>query len=570
MRKMRLFTKMTAITIVFAILFVIGAIETTAQTQNPQKTWQQYKTPEEAGFSSEKIIEAKKIYDGQDTAAYMVVYNGKVVISWGDVERRYMCHSVRKSLLSAVYGTHVDDGTIDLDKTLEELNIDDQSPLTKEEKQAVIRDLLKSRSGVYHPAAYETTGMKARRPKRGSHKRNSFWYYNNWDFNTLCAILRQETKTDFFEDFKNRIADPIQMEDFRLIDGYYHLEAENSNFPAYPFRLSARDLARFGQLFLQEGKWNNKQLISKEWIKESTTSFSCAGPNMGYAYLWWIDSDFDDVGGMYTARGVGSQVIAVLPGANMVIVQRVDTYSRKSAGFDKELVRMILAAKVSEPRPKPELVPLQNMPSYKRPELATLKPKVLKKYLVEYQVGDKKYIIKNLHDYLVMESPYRQTFRLLPVSKTLFVVEDAEVYALIEQDKKGTPVGLVVLASQGTVDLYSEIKKIGAETAINAYKEKRKSHQDTYTFTRGELNRLGYELLQMKEIKSAIRVFRLNVELYPNSFDVYDSLGEAYMVNGDIQLAVDNYKKSLELNPQNKHAEEQLKKLAGMKKNEEK
>jgi CubicO group peptidase (beta-lactamase class C family) len=557
---------MMAITIVFAILFVISATGTAAQTQNPQKTWQQYKTPEEAGFSSEKIMEAKKIYDAQDTAAYMVVYNGKVLISWGDVERRYMCHSVRKSLLSAVYGTHVDDGTIDLDKTLEELNIDDQFLLTKEEKQAVIRDLLKSRSGVYHPAAYETAQMKARRPKRGSHKRNSFWYYNNWDFNTLCAILRQETKTDFFEDFKNRIADPIQMEDFRLIDGYYHLEAENSNFPAYPFRLSARDLARFGQLFLQEGKWNDKQLISKAWIKESTTSYSCAGPNMGYSYLWWIDFDFNDVGGMYTARGVGSQIIAVLPGAKMVIVQRVDTYSRKRAGFDKELVRMILAAKVSEPKPKPELIPLQNTPSYKRPGLTILKSRVLKKYLKEYQIDEKKYVIKNLDDHLVMELPYGQIFRLLPVSKALFVVEDAEVYLLIGHDKKGTPVHPVVLSSQETVDLYYEIKKIGAEAAINTYKEKRKARKDTYYFTQEELNRLGHELLQMKDIKAAIQVFKLNVELYPDSFSVYDRLGEAYMENGDIQLAVDNYKKSLELNPRHKHAEEQLKKLEAMKK----
>ncbi len=565
MKRMRLFPKTTAITIVFAILLAISATGTAAQTQNPQKTWLQYKTPEEAGFSSEKIMEAKKIYDKQDTSAYLVVYNGKILISWGDVERRYMCHSVRKSLLSAVYGTHVDDGTINPDKTLEELNIDDRFPLSKEEKQATIRDLLKSRSGVYHPAAYETTQMKTLRPKRGSHKPNSFWYYNNWDFNTLCAVLGQETKTDFFADFKNRIADPIQMEDFRLIDGYYHLEAENSNFPAYPFRMSARDLARFGQLFLQEGKWNNQQLISKKWIKESTTSYSCAGANMGYAYLWWIDSDFDELGGMYTARGVGTQVIAVLPGANMVIVQRVDTYWDKSAGFDKELVRTILAAKVSDPKPNPELIPLQNMPSYQRPELTTLKPKVLKKYLKEYQVGDEKYVIKQLADYLVAESPYRETFRLLPVSQTLFVVEDAEVFALIEQDKKGTPVGLVVLPSQETVVLYSDIKKVGAEPAIHAYNEKRKSHPDTYTFTQGELDRLGYALMQMKDLQSAIRVFRLNVELYPNSFAVYDSLGEAYMANGDVQLAVDNYKKSLELNPQNKNAEEQLKKLAEMK-----
>jgi tetratricopeptide (TPR) repeat protein len=185
-------------------------------------------------------------------------------------------------------------------------------------------------------------------------------------------------------------------------------------------------------------------------------------------------------------------------------------------------------------------------------------------------VGDEKYAIKDLHGCLVVVSPEGQTFHLMPVSKTLFVVEDFESYVLIETDKKGTPVSLAPLPTKETAVLYSEIKKQGAPAAVLAYKEKRKSHPDTYTFTAAELDRLGYQLLDMKETTAAIQVFRLNAELYPNTFEVYYGLGEAYLANGDIQLAVDNYKKSLELNPQNKNAEEQLKKLAEMKKNEEK
>ncbi|NIM15964.1 MAG: serine hydrolase [Candidatus Aminicenantes bacterium] len=475
---------------------------------------------------------------------------------------------MRKSLLSAVYGTHVDDGSINLDKTLEELKIDDQFPLTKEEKQARIRDLLKARSGVYHPAAYETQQMKARRPKRGSYKRNTFWYYNNWDFNTLCTILEQETKTDFFLDFKKRIADPIQMEDFRLIDGYHHLEPENSTHPAYPFRLSARDLARFAQLFLQQGKWNNKQVISRAWIKESTTAYSCAGVNFGYGYLWWVYHDFKNVGGMYAALGVGTQVAAVLPGANMVIVQRVDTYKGKRARPNKKLIRMILDAKLANPKPNPELIPLQNTPSYKRPKLTTLKPKILKKYIKEYQVGDYELAVKKLHGYLVVEMPSGQPFHLLPVSKTQFVAEDIEAYGFFELDRKGIPVGLTILPSPETAALYADIKKMGPEAAIQAYKAKRKRDKDAYTFGEGELNSMGYQLLGMKEIKAAIEVFKLNVELYPKSFNVYDSLGEAYMVNGDIELAITNYKKSLELNPRNTNAVEKLKELKAPRRGE--
>ena len=70
-----------------------------------------------------------------------------------------------------------------------------------------------------------------------------------------------------------------------------------------------------------------------------------------------------------------------------------------------------------------------------------------------------------------------------------------------------------------------------------------------------------YSFLQQKLLPAAIAVFKTNVELYPKSANVYDSLGEAYMANGEKELAIANYKKSLELNPQNQNAVEMLKKL---------
>ena len=82
-----------------------------------------------------------------------------------------------------------------------------------------------------------------------------------------------------------------------------------------------------------------------------------------------------------------------------------------------------------------------------------------------------------------------------------------------------------------------------------------------YNFDEGELNTLGYQLLEAKKFKEAIRIFQLNVENYPQSGNVYDSLAEAYMDNGDKRLAIDNYQKSIQLEPSNKNAVEMLKKL---------
>ena len=76
-----------------------------------------------------------------------------------------------------------------------------------------------------------------------------------------------------------------------------------------------------------------------------------------------------------------------------------------------------------------------------------------------------------------------------------------------------------------------------------------------------QMNRIGYNLLAMKRVKDAIEVFRLNVEDYPQSSNTYDSLGEAYMVNGDKDLAIKNYQRSIELNPENTNGVEMLKKL---------
>jgi C-terminal processing protease CtpA/Prc len=75
------------------------------------------------------------------------------------------------------------------------------------------------------------------------------------------------------------------------------------------------------------------------------------------------------------------------------------------------------------------------------------------------------------------------------------------------------------------------------------------------------LNRFGYELLQRKKVKAATEVFKLNVEFYPEAWNTYDSLAEAYMTAGNKKLAIKNYKKSLELNPQNDNGKEILKKL---------
>jgi len=99
--------------------------------------------------------------------------------------------------------------------------------------------------------------------------------------------------------------------------------------------------------------------------------------------------------------------------------------------------------------------------------------------------------------------------------------------------------------------------------AVKQYRELKATQNSEYDFREAELNTLGYQLLQMKKVAEALEIFKLNVEAYPQAANTYDSLGEAYLANGDKELAITNYKKSLELNPQNMGATRVLASLTG-------
>lgn len=106
------------------------------------------------------------------------------------------------------------------------------------------------------------------------------------------------------------------------------------------------------------------------------------------------------------------------------------------------------------------------------------------------------------------------------------------------------------------------LKSILANGAEEALREYRQGRAAAAALNESQMNQLGYDLLYgVRRPQDAIAVFKLNVEDYPQSFNVYDSLGEAYMVNNEKQLAIKNYQKSLELNPNNTNGAETLKKL---------
>lgn len=445
------------------LCLTLAVFEHAAAAVTPGGSWMMHATPEEAGFSNERIAAARVAYDKIGAAGLLVIHDGAVLVAWGDVETRFMCHSVRKSFMSALYGPHVAAGHIELSKTLAELGIDDIKPsLTDAEKQATVLDLLKSRSGIYHMAAYEPQHMKDGRPERGSQAPGARWWYNNWDFNALLTIFERGTRTKFFEEFRDRLAGPLGMQDFRLRDGYYHLEAKNSSHPAYPLRLSARDMARFGLMMMRGGKWGGQQIIPADWVKESTRQHSkTTGKDYtGYGYLWWNARPPFDSWGMYSALGVGGNSIDVLPKQKLVFVFRADTYHNKEINKAGRLkvIQAIAEAQTGDAKTEPKLIPLpskqppadaSSLPPNRRAEFPlTLKPLIGPPVQIRPANGQVA---------LFPGQPAGISYDLHPVGDDRFMIEGLNELGVIERDADGKPRRFLV---------ESHLRQLGKEPLI--------------------------------------------------------------------------------------------------------
>jgi CubicO group peptidase (beta-lactamase class C family) len=267
------------------------------------------------------------------TDAMMIITDGQIVGAFGNLEKPYPLHSIRKAFLSALIGQHVGSGEkqIPLDATLGALGIDDTpNPLTPLQKQATVLDLLKSMSGINHAAAAEEGLLndKNRRLGTGENKPGTIWAYNNWDYNALTTIFETRTGMAVADSFQVGIAKPVGMLDYTPNAVSYSSAPNVSLHRAAMFEMSARDLARFGELYLNKGLFNGVRILPEAWIDRITADYAETDEDSlsaGHGYLWWIPGP--DTGlpkGSFWAKGVGSQALFVIPEWHTVIVHLSD------------------------------------------------------------------------------------------------------------------------------------------------------------------------------------------------------------------------------------------------------
>ena len=182
-------------------------------------------------------------------------------------------------------------------------------------------------------------------PPRGSEPPGIHYFYNNWDFNAAGTAFEKQTGKDIYQALQTDLAVPLGMQDYLVSKQKKQTTLPESVHPEYAMYLSARDMARIGELMLDDGAWNGKQVIPADMVRFMTTlvtPFRDINPTAfrnygeperwGYGYLWWVwDEPAFPSGtysgflqGAYSAMGTGGTFITVLPAKDMVVVHQVD------------------------------------------------------------------------------------------------------------------------------------------------------------------------------------------------------------------------------------------------------
>jgi CubicO group peptidase (beta-lactamase class C family) len=353
--------------LVFLALFFpfLALSQTTRPTgssdqQYPDSIWQDITDVTTYGWSATKLNDLKKfIVDSTHSTGMLVIQHGKALFQYGDIEEVSYLASCRKSILSMLYGPFVENRKIDLNKTIEQLGLDDVDGLLPIEKKVTIKNLLTARSGVYHTASNEGDASSMV-PKRGSVTPGSFWLYNNWDFNIAGYILEKETGKNIYDLVDSILAKPLSMQDWRKDKQRKTGDTTRSKYLAYHMWFSTRDMARIGYLMLRNGKWKDQQIIPSNWVKTSTSIVTTnkeavenktAYFNFGYGYLWWIwDKPYNTgyYNGAYSATGAFGQFITVIPKLDLVIAHKTKyEYGRQTpTDVYLQMVNKLISAKL--------------------------------------------------------------------------------------------------------------------------------------------------------------------------------------------------------------------------------
>lgn len=290
-----------------------------------EKDWPS-STPEEQGMDSKQLLEVFDFVKENDINIHSLtlIRNGHTVLdacffpnSRGTV---HDVASVTKSITSILIGIAVDKGYI---KSIHQPVLDffperKIENLDEHKKRLTIENLLTMTTGfdysydgelhiVEMRGTEDWVGFLLNRPILAEPGKE-FVYYTGGT-HILSAIITQSTGRSELDFAREHLFGPLGISEL-----IWPADPHGNNTGGWDLHMHPRDMAKIGFLFLNEGKWKNKQVVPKEWVKKSTLRQSGSSQQEGYGYLWWRFPDF------FEARGRGGQRIVVIPEENIVFV----------------------------------------------------------------------------------------------------------------------------------------------------------------------------------------------------------------------------------------------------------
>lgn len=353
------------------LMLVSMAVAANDTAPYPQAAWPRA-LPAELGMDAERLrrlvtrIESGRDYPDQD--ALLIVRKGYLVLEayfngWRP-ERLHTLQSVSKSLTSAAVGIAIERGDL---AALEDPILGyfpdrpDIEHLDDRKRAMSLEDLLTMRSGTdYHEGYSASPHAQLNRLSRGwdrfylnrpmEAEPGTRYRYDSGGVILISALLRERTgrHADVYMD--EHLFKPLGIEHrswFRNREGHPHTGGG--------LDLTARDLARFGLLYLREGQWNGRQVVPRGWVQASTRQhlpLTDEGPHIvGYGYLWWIlEPDPRGVGvPIYAALGFRGQHILVVPEYDLLVVALANAYGRNQNKAIEFLYEEILPAIIRNP-----------------------------------------------------------------------------------------------------------------------------------------------------------------------------------------------------------------------------
>jgi CubicO group peptidase (beta-lactamase class C family) len=275
----------------------------------------------------------------------LVVRDGRLVFEryYGGAQagQFFDVYSVTKSVTSALVGIALAQGKLrSVDQKLVELFPEHAKGAEPRLRRLTLADLLTMRAGQsFEPIESSGNWTRTLLTRVFEHEPGTVFAYDSGSSHLLSAALTKVTGKRAADLAAEQLFGPLGIQDgWRWPD-----DGQGVSIGGDGLAFRARDLAKLGQLYLQEGRWHGRRLVPAAWVRESTRKHTDVGePRLGYGYQWWVHESETPRAGGYAALGYGGQAIVVLPRLDLVVV--VTTEPRGDTDVRSIVEELILPA----------------------------------------------------------------------------------------------------------------------------------------------------------------------------------------------------------------------------------